>query len=521
MFVLLIQFLWKWIDELVGKGIDWVVIAKLMFYVSATLVPLAMPLAVLLSSLMTFGNLGENYELIALKASGVSLQKTMRPLVVLMVFLSVGAFYFSNNVMPAANLEFRTLLRDIRIQKPSVSIKEGAFYTNITDMVIRIGSKDDDGVGIRNIIIYDHSQKNGNTNVTVAKNGRMEMTADKKNLVFTLFDGHNYNENVNNQRTSNAKNRPMQKTSFGKEIRRIDLTEFSFSETEGSVYKNNYKMLNIHQLKFYIDSLLIDQDSTFADFLSYTVEDFGFMSLYKDIQKEESATEIQNQSEMELQDTVVNPIDSKQEHAAIMRTEESKEAVHDGSRELPTNKEPDDYYDARDSFYSFPLDTSLALQSDYLLNFSSNDQERIIESALSNARNSSFHTDIVTNNMESKARLIRKHEIEFYRKYTLSFACIILFFIGAPLGAIIRKGGLGMPVIISVLLFVVYHVLTMIGEKSTKELAMDPILGMWLANLIFLPVGIFLMYKAASDSPLLDAESWRKSIGKIFSIFKK
>ncbi len=509
MFVLLIQFLWKWIDELVGKGIDWYVIAELMFYVSATLVPMALPLAVLLSSLMTFGNLGENYELVALKSSGVSLQKSMRPLIIFMIFLSAGAFYFSNNVMPVANLKFKSLLRDIRVQKPSVSIKEGEFYTNISDFVIKIGSKGDDGVSIYNILIYDHRERNGNNNVTIARHGRMEMTEDKKNLVFTLFDGYNYNENMNNNRGSmKAENRPMQKTYFAKDIRRIDLSEFSFTQSDGSSYKNNYRMLNVNQLTYFMDSLQGTQDSTYRSFTQYAEDDFSFMQLYNKIQNDTTGFYLQG-------DRKAN--ENKSADAQIAAEAQNK-AIAAASTARPVNNVRKPVYDARDTFYTFPLDTNLALQDEYLANFSNHDREKIIESALSNARNSSFHTDIVTNNIEAKARLIRKHEIEYHRKFTLSVACLILFFIGAPLGAIIRKGGLGMPVVISILLFVVYHVLSMVGEKSTKELAMSPLVGMWLSNLFFFPVGIFLMYKDTTDAPLLDAESWRKGYQNVIRV---
>ena len=196
LFVLLMQFLWKYVDDFVGKGFDLSVISELMFYASATFVPMALPLAILLSSLMLFGNLGENYELAAMKSAGISLSRIFRPLVFVVVFISISAFYFSNNVLPVANLKFRTLLRDVRQQKPAVQIEAGVFYSEIENIVIKIGRKDPDGINIYDVLIYDHRADNGNTNVTSAAKGKMEMSADKKYLVFTLYDGHNYDENL-------------------------------------------------------------------------------------------------------------------------------------------------------------------------------------------------------------------------------------------------------------------------------------------------------------------------------------
>ena len=194
LFILLMQFLWKYIDDLVGKGLEWYIIAKLLFYASSTFVPLALPLAILLSSLMTFGNLGEHYELVAMKASGISLRKAMMPLIILSIFISGFAFFFSNNVLPVANLKFKSLLYDVKKQKLAFNLKEGMFYHGIQNFVIRVEQKEEDGRTIHDVMIYDHSDKMGNVKVTVAKSGIMEMSPDQQSIIFQLFDGYSYEE---------------------------------------------------------------------------------------------------------------------------------------------------------------------------------------------------------------------------------------------------------------------------------------------------------------------------------------
>jgi lipopolysaccharide export system permease protein len=206
-FVLLMQFLWKYIDDIVGKGFEWYIIAELLFFASATFVPLALPLAILLASIMAYGNLGENYELVAIKASGISFRRAMMPTVFFTMFICIAAFYFSNNILPIANLKFSTLLFDVREKKPALNINEGVFYNDIEGYVIRIGSKESDGKTIHNVMIYDHTAENGNTNITVADHGFMEKTPNKQYLIFTLYNGYKYEELVNKR--ANMDNRPL------------------------------------------------------------------------------------------------------------------------------------------------------------------------------------------------------------------------------------------------------------------------------------------------------------------------
>jgi lipopolysaccharide export system permease protein len=440
LFILLMQFLWKYIDDLVGKGLEWYIVLELLFYASSTFVPLALPLAILLSSIMTFGNLGEHYELVAMKSSGISLWKIMRPLIILSIVISGIAFYFSNNVLPIANLKFKSLLYDVRKQKLALDIPEGVFYKGIDNFVIRVGEKDKNGKTIRDVIIYNHSEKKGNTDMTVADSGYMELTPDGRYLIFHLFDGFNYTE-LHDQKDY-TRQRQFQKTKFGEQYRRFDLSGFAMTRTDENLFKNNYSMLNLTQLKDAIDSLGL-QDS----------------------QKKKDFSEAFNRHYSHYPG-----IDSS-------------------------------------SFDSLAAYDSLAGP---LAGFRKADKLRIVQRATNKARSIKSNIEWQRNDQESKREWLAKHKVAWHRKFTLSFACLVLFFIGAPLGAIIRKGGLGLPVVMSVLFFVLFHIITITGEKSAIAGAVGIPFGMWVASAVLLPLGIFLTIKATSDSPLLDFDIWKR-----------
>lgn len=514
------QFLWKYVDDFVGKGFDFYIIAELMFYASATFVPMALPLAVLLSSLMTFGNLGENYELVAIKSAGISLQKIMRPLVIFIFFVSIGAFYFSNYVLPKANLEFLSLLSDVRKKKPAVSINEGVFNSDIGNYVIKVGHKDPDGVNIGNIIIYDHSKKDGNKNVTRARTGKMEMSEDKHFLILTLNDGINYSEDVQQKNRGNYF--PIQITRFSKEIQRIDLSEFNFKKSDKNLRRNNYQMLNVGQLQFFEDSLIKQDDSARLAFVKYSINDISFYNKFLRIKEPNiKDVSISDSTSRDKSDTAIEKIKKKipeeETIAEIARRKISvigriKSQVNTDSFSIDSSE---NIASMRMELDTVSIDSTFLFSPDILSHFDSITQVRIVVGALSFARNASYQASNVKKRSENKLAYISKYKVEWHRKFTLSVACLILFFIGAPLGAIIRKGGLGMPLVISILMFVLYHVFTITGEKSVKSGVMDPWFGMWMASLIYLPLGIFFTWKATTDAPLFDAESWQKFFARI------
>jgi len=447
LFILLMQFLWKYVDDLVGKGLEWYVIGELLFYASATFVPLALPLAILLSSIMTMGSLGENYELVALKSAGISLMKIMWPLVIVSLFFVVAAFYFSNNVLPIANLKMGSLLYDVRQQRPALNILEGIYYKGIDNFVIRVENKDSDGTTLRNIKIYDHRERRGNVNVTLAEWGTMEMTEDKSYLVLTLYNGANYQELES--RDAMEPIGPFQRTFFEEQVRKFDLSGFVLARTDQDLFRSNFRMLNISQLLHFEDSL----------------------------------TFIMNEKKKEL---IAN---------AWMRVFQ--------------------FYNL-DSLQKATIDT-MTIGSFPGIDHGIDDGERrfIIDGAMTNVRQLKDNALFSHEDLRLRTRSLARYLIEYHRKFTLSFACLVLFMIGAPLGAIIRKGGFGLPVVISVLFFVLFHVLSISGEKFAREGVLDAMAGMWFSSVVLLPIAVILTIQATTDSALMDMDSYLARLARL------
>lgn len=441
LFILVMQFLWKYIDDLVGKGLEWHVVAQLLFYASATFVPLALPLAILLSSLMTFGNFGERYELVAMKSAGISLSTIMRPLIVLSVIISIGAFFFSNNILPISNLKFKSILYDVRQQKLALNIREGIFYNDIEGYVMRVGNKEANGI-IRDVIIYDHTARSGNTNVTKAEWGKMIQSADGSFLELTLYNGYNYDEKLD--RLNDTK-RPFQRTYFAEQYRKFDLSDFRMMRTDENLFRNHYAMLNLKQLELSTDSLRKELAVKNTNFSKATLISLTYHEQLDSLKKA---------------DTLINV-----KERLLALTKSTKE-----------------------------------------------EKTQILDRAISATRNQKNAAEYESNDTREREILIRKHEVEWHLKFTLSFACLVLFFVGAPFGAIIRKGGLGLPLVVAVIFFVIYHVLSMTGKKSVIAGTLDPVLGMWLSSLVLMPLGILFTYKASNDSPLFDIDVWQRTI---------
>jgi len=447
MFILLMQFVWKYIDDFVGKGLDWFLILELMFYVAVTLVPMALPLAILLASIMTFGNLAESYELTALKSAGMSLQKVMKPLIITTILMSIGAFLFANYVLPIANLKMGTLLYDITHQKPSLDIKEGVFYSGIQDFTIKVAKKDNKKNILYNILIYDHSQRQGNNKVVMAKQGTMKMSADENFLLITLKDGHSYEEVVSQ---NNKGFKPLTRTNFKEETIVMDMRDFKMIRTDESLFKDNYQMMNITQLSNEIDTLKKENKERYAGINRQVIKNYNLFS-----------------------DTVLH-------------------------------------------LFSDSLTEAMLAQKNWIEVYTLDEKKRIFENALNLARTNQSYIAINANSEKNANETENRYKIEWHKKFTLSFACIVLFFIGAPLGAIIRKGGVGMPAVVSVCFFLIFHVLSITGEKSAKEGVWEAWQGAWLATIVLLPVGIFLTYKATRDSALFDTDAYIMPIKKLF-----
>jgi len=445
MFVLLMLFLFKYIDDMIGKGFAWYVILELMMYSSATNVQMALPLSVLLSTIMTYGSMGENYELVAIKAAGISLTRAMIPMVVIISVLSITAFVFSDYMLPVANLKYFSLLYDVRQQRSATLLPEGVFSNSFPGYTIRVEHKGADGQALYGIIIYAKDASGNNNTVLFAEQGRMYRTPGDKYLVLKLQDGIRYEE----QAGENGYN-PRQRLirfRFKDMEQKFDLSAFKLSRTPQDEFKSQFMMMDIKQLRDYKRTTQHSIDSTLQVGFKAITPYIRYFSIPK------KSVTVKNY--------------------------------------LPLNK----------------VDTGkLNLSSQLMAVSNASGEVRNIQNIIQgNAQRNKDNT-----------QSIRRSLVEYYKKYTLSVVCLVLFLIGAPLGAIIRKGGLGMPVVISVAFFLIYYIISTIGEKSVKDGNTSPILGMWISIIILTPIGIFLSYKAATDSSLFDAEAYKRVINKIF-----
>jgi len=445
MFMLLMLFLFKYIDDLIGKGFEWYIILELMVYASATNVAMALPLSVLLSSIMTYGSLGENYELVAIKSAGISLRRALYPMVLVVTVLSVSAFVFSDYMLPKANLKYYSLLYDARKQKTANFLPEGVFSNSFPGYTIRVAKKDADGQTLHGIMIYSKNQAQNNTDVLLAKEGKMYRTPNGDFLVLKLKDGVRYTETPGNQ-NFNIRQR-LTRYRFKETEQKFDVSGLKLHRTDESEFRGAYQMMNLKQLK----------DS-------------------------ESFTKRQLDSEVNVNYKLIR---------------------------------------AYIKYFSIPSKSSsvkhyLPAKADPLSGLKISEQISTISNAASEVRSVQ---DLVKNRSERNRDLIQSIQraaLEYQTKFTRAAACLALFLIGAPLGAIIRKGGLGLPVVVSVIFFLIYYIISTIGEKYVKDGDLSPIIGSWVAIVIITPIGLFLSYKAATDSVIFDMELYKRFFTKLF-----
>lgn len=436
--VLVMQFFWLWVDDFVGKGISTGILLEFIWYQSAVLVPLALPLAVLLSSIMTFGNLGESYELVAIKSAGISLLRFMRPLFFVTLVICGIAFTFSNFIIPVALLKSRTLLGDIVNSRPSFDLKEGVFYDKIPRFAIKIGTKENDSM-IRDVIIYEDSRNGLQDNFIVAASGIMRSSESRRYLELTLKNGWRYEERGSNQNSEYIR------LGFREYTTQFDISSLGMQErTSDSVNRGNFRMFSMRQLDIAIDSLRQVNEKSGEKIKRDVMGTIPFVNRLDSNWGQQPATTVSNFEEL-IPDSI---------------------------------------------------------------------QSAIRQRVINKMNNMKISNDLSITEVKAQQKILRQHQIEWHRKISLSLACLVLFLIGAPLGSIIRKGGLGSPLIFAIGFFMLFYFTNNTGEKSAKEGSMDPIVGMWLSTMILLPVGLFLTYKAMKDSQLFNKENyyrlWRK-----------
>lgn len=449
MFILMMNFVWRYIDELVGKGLDARVIIELLLYAAATMIPLGVPLATLLAGIMTMGNLGENYELLAMKSCGMSLPRIFRPLIIVVVIIAIGSFFAANNLVPYSWKKMSAIIYDIRNQKQVIEFEDGVFFNGIEDMSIRVERQDPKTHLLTNVLIYDTRNRNGNMITTIADSGFIRLSDDKKYLLVTLFNGEMYETTRSNRWYDES---TLNHRMFARQDAVIPMEGFDFQRSDSDIFSNS-NTKTMAQLDRDIDSLQV-----------------------------EVVTARVRSSEPLLK--------------ALLPRDNSLMGVADSTK----------------------VDYSYKRQVQLLDSISRMDVRKM-KDLVATARGSAWSSRSSITYEEDSAKSILnrlyRDEVEWHRKVSLPFSIIIFFLIGAPLGAIIRRGGLGMPAVISVLFFVIYYIISITGEKLAKDGAWTSFEGMWLSSFILAPIAIYLTYKATNDSNLLNMEWYRAVYDKM------
>lgn len=460
LFIVLMQFLWKYVDDLVGKGLEITVIAELFFYAAVSMVPMSLPLAILLASLMTFGNLGEKFELTAMKASGISLLKVMMPLIILVGGISVGAFFFQNNVLPKAQVKMWTLLFSIKQKSPETEIIPGVFNDQIPGYNVYVKEKDPVSGMLRQVMIYDVSRGGENATILVADSARLALTRDKRYMFLHLFTGEQF-ENLREQ-VPGDRNVPFRREEFADKQVLIPF-DVNFNRLDDDQMRKQYVGKNITELRQTIDSVGAIVDSVGSIYgMELRLERYGGLTNVMDTHTRRPAAYVPVRMPAAVPD-----LDSILAGMPLAQAND----ILDGARRAASQRAEE---------YQFR-----------------------------------------TLNMAEEMKSIRRHEIELIKKFTLSVACLIFFFIGAPLGAIIRKGGIGTPLVISVLLFLVYYIIDNTGYKMSRDGRWPVYVGMWISTAILAPLGIFVTYKAMNDSTLFDKGAYMALLRRIFGLRQK
>lgn len=566
-FILLIVNMLKYFDEIFGKGLSFWIYAELIGYFVISISPMALPLAVLLSSLMTFGNLGEHFEITAIKSSGISLIRALRPIGVFTVFLVIAAFFSNNFLVPKVNLKTFSLLYDIRMKSPALDIREGVFYAGIPGYSIKVNQKLNDN-DLKDIIIYNHTGGPGNLDMTVADSGRMEKFFNENYMKLTLYNGTNYHEE-RGMRGISEKPIPFNRTTFDENIIVFDLDEFQLSRTPEDLWSTNRSIKNIAQIKLGLDSIsTLVNDQQFQNY-KQAESIFPFYSRTRNLEpldpiREKKAISDSIRAEMSRKerlerDSLKGVLEDQQRDTVVLDFKENLDVTLDSNGSLPVaastlaSPRVDSLLQAKRSKSLSPqrrLEEAMVDNpvednpDDRKVNITRTqpltDEERdLIDSlvnkrgyrsnaltmALNNSRNLKNNFQVKKVQIENYEREYRRFEISWYQKYTQAFACFVMFLIGAPLGAIIKKGGLGMPVLVSIIFFIIYYMLTITGEKWAKEGVADPLIGTWFSCVMLLPFGFFFLKQARKDARLFEpdfyVEWWTTTQKRLSGIISK
>ena len=472
LFIVLMQFLWKYIDSLVGKGLGMDVLGELFFYAAVSMIPMALPLAILLASLMTFGNLGEKFELTAMKASGISLLRVMSPLIVLVSLIAIGAFFFQNDVLPKAQVKMWTLLFSVRQKSPEVEIPENVFYDQIPGYNLLVKEKNKETGMLYDVMIYDVN-RGDNVTILLADSARMAMTPEMSHLYLHLYEGEQF-ENLREQRT-NDRNVPFRReTFFDKQI--LIPFDANFNRLDEQGMRQQYVGKNIKELHFSIDSIGARVDSMGNLFAADLLRDASTVLPRPDMTR------------------LIRP-DGSVDEFALQRQEELKRQ----DEEMQKATRP------------FSIDSLLNAMPPA-------EAAQLVAQAIGISREHQNINEFKSLTVYEEKKSMRRHEIELIKKYTLSVACIIFFFIGAPLGAIIRKGGLGTPLVVSIFLFLIYYIFDNSGYKMARDGRWPVAAGIWLSTMVLAPLGAYVTWKAMNDSSVFDSDRYKNFFRTLFGL---
>jgi lipopolysaccharide export system permease protein len=432
-FIFLLQYLIKYFPDLIGKGLGIEVFAQLFFYFSINVTPLALPLAILISSLIAYGNLGEHFELTALKSAGISLVRTQVPIFIFAILLCIIAFFISNNIVPKANLKAFSLLYDVKQKKPTLDFKEGTFYNGLPGYSIKVGKKFADEKTMKDVVIYNHTAGRGNVEVILADSAKMSSMMNDRYLVMELFKGNSYSEVFDEKKPSMQQ---FVRNNFTKSKFIFSLESFDMQRTQEQLFSNHRIMRNVNELHHDADSIKAQID-TIAKQTKNSIQPFYSYLFFKSI--------------------------------------DSTKIIEPYVKKIDYEKDP-------------------ALKT------------RVLQYATNNARTIKAFLGSQKDRIDFYKTDANNFNIEFYRKFTFSFACLVMFLIGAPLGSIIKKGGLGVPILVSISFFIFYYIFSIVAEKWAKEGLINLALGMWFTNLLFLPIGLFFLRQARNDSRLFETD---------------
>ncbi|WP_436515948.1 LptF/LptG family permease [Ekhidna sp. To15] len=528
-FILLVQYLLKYFDDFVGKNLGFSVFAELLFYFSLNMLQIALPLGVLVASLMTFGNLGEQFELTAIKSSGISLLRTLRPIFLFVFVLSIGAYFFNNYTIPAANLKAYSLLYDIKHTKPALDIKAGAFYSGIPNYSIKAKDKLPDGRTLLDVIIYDHTMGRGNKTVIMADSSLMYTIMDDRYLKLELYRGHYYSEEA----TSKSSIDRFYRTEYNKMDMVFSLASFDLKRRKEELFQNNRQMKNISELAMDIDSfqhMIIKQKANFIE-TSGRYFDFHFKNKEEINKRKELIHEEEQLRDVEpIEASLIpsflvsrqtqeidNPQDEKLSRDTVISEKTPQRFRNFPKEDLKPIREKLvlKNIDDKSLIASDSLDTLKWSDLDYYLDEVHKSRRLTFPEALNRARSVKVNINSAKTRLYQYQKNANLYTIEMQKKYAQALACILMFLVGAPLGAIIKKGGLGVPTIIAIFFFIIYYVFSSIGEKQAKEGAMDPIIAAWMSDAILLPFGLFFLRQARVDARIFEIDAYRIGIEKL------